>query len=241
MFHSIVSRFSTMTLVALSITAALTGCAERQLIPISSEQRVDDMKRAAIASVNDVSVLVQDAEWPTGTDISEEVTPLRVSIRNNSDQPVRIAYSEFALVSPDGVISQALPLYAIEGTVSEPIAVDEYGPITAPGFAYSNFAVAPYIADLYPGITPATSPFFYDPYYYGYFGDPTYWVSTTLPTPAMHMSALPEGVLSPGGSMDGWLYFKKIENAQRVVFRADIVDSSTGEQMGEIRVPFAVE
>lgn len=230
---------TSMALAVFTIAAALGGCATTKLEPASGAQQVSGLENAARESVQGVSVLVQDTEWPGSTPISQEVTPLRVAITNNSEQPLRIAYDKFSLVSPEGLISSALPLYEIDGKVHEPVAINQYSAIADPGFLHTNFAVAPYLGSVYPSVRSAALPFHYNQYYYT--AQATQWEGVEMPTPAMRIAAIPEGVLESGGRVEGWLYFKEIEDAERIVFRADLANAETGSEIGEIRIPFDVE
>jgi hypothetical protein len=49
----------------------------------------------------DVTVTAQAEVW-RGADIEDDVTPLRVTIQNDSDRPVRVRYSDFSLVGTRG-------------------------------------------------------------------------------------------------------------------------------------------
>ena len=74
----------------------------------------------------------------------------------------------------------------------------------------------------------------YDPYYYDAYE--TYYADIDLPTPEMLQHALPEGVVDPGGSVTGFIYFEDVsDDVPRVEFRGQLVDASTGT------IPFAVE
>ena len=58
----------------------------------------------------------------------------------------------------------------------------------------------------------------------------------------MQQRVLPEGVIDSGGSLDGWLFFERVDNdLERVVFRADLVNADTGRKFAEVRIPFTVE
>jgi hypothetical protein len=98
--------------------------------------------------------------------------------------------------------------------------------------------VAPLYGPLYPGLPTEAGGFFYDPFYYGRYGD--YWRRVELPTPAMVRHALPESVISPGGSVDGYLYFEKVNTeVPRVRFRMDPLNSDRGA-IGTVEIPLVV-
>ena len=182
-----------------------------------------------------ITILVHAEKWPGPVDISQEVTPLRVRINNNGGTPLRVRYNEFNLIGSGSESYSALPLELIEGEITVRTDVYDY-----PRFTHRNFAVAPYHSPLYPGIDPYPGNFAWDPYYYNtYFG---YWSEIHLPTPAMRQHVIPEGVVSGGGNLEGWLFFEKVDNQENhVVFRTDRVDADTGRKFAEVRIPFIVE
>ena len=234
-------------LIAVFVTAlgatALTGCApSANLQPAPAANEVAGMEEAARTTVDGVHVVAQTAEWPGSAPVKNEITPVQVTMENNSNNPVRVRYGEFALVGPDGQRYSALPPFEVGGSVEEPVVVDGYDPITNPGFAYDDFSVAPYYGSVYTGLTPYAGTFGYDPYYYDTYN--TYWadINVDLPTDAMLERALPEGVVESGGRVEGFVYFEKVtEDVPRVTFRADLVNADTGDVFGEVRVPFTVE
>src|SRR5690606_9715776 len=157
---------------------------------------VSGLDRAAIDTTAGISLIAQANKWPGELDITTEVTPIRVSIQNSSDDPIRVRYSDFALVDPNGVRYAAIPPLQVEGDIETPVTVE------SPYFLYDNFYVAPYYSRWYPYLTPYDA-FYYDPFYYDRYY--TVWLETQLPTPDMLAWALPEGVVLPGGSITGYL------------------------------------
>lgn len=229
-------RFSLPLLAA----AVLVGCSApgTQLDPAPAANTVG--AETAVDRVNNVRMTVESGTWPGLARVKTEVTPLRVTISNGSNVPIRLRYNEFALVNPQGQRYSALPPYGVEGDVTDPTLVDAYNPVTAPGFSYSGFRVAPYYSTVYPTITPYSGAFYYDrPYYDRYY---TVYRDIELPTEEMVELALPEGVLDPGGNVSGFLYFERVDSsAPRVRFRADLSNAQTGNTFGEVSIPFVVE
>ncbi|HEY0840277.1 MAG TPA: hypothetical protein VGD74_08825 [Vulgatibacter sp.] len=100
---------------------------------------------------------------------------------------------------------------------------------------HRHFFVAPYQAPYYGYFSPWPYPFGFDSLYWGqyYYA----WVEP-LPTPTMMNDALPEGVLEPGGSIGGFVYFQNVTPREgRVTFLAHFVDAKNQQSVGEIRVP----
>ena len=224
--------------------ASVTGCAPRaDLEPAPAANEVAGQEEAARTVVDGVEVVAQTASWPGDAPVKNEITPVQVTMENGSGNPVRLRYSEFALVGPDGERYSALPPFEVGGSVEEPVVVeDAYGPIADPAFAYDGFTVAPYYGSVYTGLDPYAGTFAYDPYYYDTYGTSFADIEIDLPTDEMLQRALPEGVLESGGRVEGFVYFEKVtDDVPRVVFRADLVNAETGNVFGEVRVPFTVE
>lgn len=223
-------------LAAFLVFLGLSGCATN-LKPSPVANRLAGSEDTARSDANGVTVLVQAVDWPGPVDIRREVTPLRIRIENKSGAPLNVHYNEFALIDRKGKVFSALPLAQIKGEVAV-----SFEPYELPKFHFSDFSVAPTnYSRMYPGIEPfprfiAGSPFPFDVYY-------NFWAEITLPTPEMRQRAIPEGYLNSGGDLEGWLYFKKVDDKYRgrVVFNADLTNAETGRKFAEVRIPFTVE
>ncbi len=222
---------------ALLASASLAGCAiGPQLVPAPDAQLVPGPEDGAFARTAGVRITAVTDAWDARPEnLDEEVTPLKVSIENDSGRPLRIRYNEFALVSGTGTRYPALPPLQIEGKVPKVATA----PVYTPRFAYDGFYPAPYYGSTYTGLTPWTDPWVYDSVYY----DRYYPVwQVPLPTQDMRELAIPEGVIEPGGSISGFLYFPRVEgDDRRIVFVADLRGAEAGKQMGEARIPFVVQ
>ena len=228
--------------LATIIAFGLFGCGSTsRLEPAKSEAKENTpFEQSALSKVGGVEVKTVAGEWPGSEEIREDVTPLKVTIENNSSKKIKIQYEEFALIGPTGTVFAALPPYEVEGTVEKPVVTRDYEPIPEPIWGYSHFQVAPYYSTIYPTIPPYEGVYYYDPgYYVGY---DRYWVETELPTEEMLVHALPEGSLLENGDISGFLYFERIPPTLNWVrFRMDLVDVEEGKQIGEISIPFEVE
>lgn len=207
------------------------GCAT-ELEPAPQAQTVPGLEDAARRSVEHVSLIAKASAWPGPIAISDQVTPLQVRIQNDSERALLVRYVQFSLVDRSGRQYAALPPLEIEGSVKEPVQG---------AFGYRRFMGAPHYTGRYRHFPLHAGPYPYDPFYYDtYHG---YWAEFDLPTQEMIQRALPEGVLEPGGYVQGWLYFEKVSDdaSSRAVFRADLVDQASGRTFGEVRIPFLVE
>ena len=61
-----------------------------------------------------------------------------------------------------------------------------------------------------------------------------------LPTQDMLVRAIPEGVLQPGGTVDGFLYFETVpKGVESVTFTYQLHDANSRESLGTVQIPFA--
>jgi hypothetical protein len=159
----------------------------------------------------------------------EHVIPLRVRIENDGRDAIELRYRHFAITTPDGARRfAALPPFHVHGEVIEPAFVTTVD--------HAGFAVAPTYASYYEAIAPWRGEFhFDDPYYDDQVGS---WRELGLPSARMLAEAIPEGVVEPGGHVEGLVYFRRPPPLMRdVVFRADVV-TCEGQRLGTASLPF---
>ena len=218
----------------------VSSCREYvKLTPAPQALEIADMNAAAVSAIAGVSVTVQAAAWKGATAIKREVTPLKVTIENNSGGDIRLSYTNFALISPTGEHFAALPPYAIEGSIEEPVTAEAHPGIISPRFYHHGFTISPYYSPFYDGLSVFNGPFYYDPYYYDRYY--TYWEEIELPTLEMLQEALPEGVIEDKGKVIGFLYFETVSpDIKRVSFRMDVTNAKDGNILGSISIPFLV-
>lgn len=245
----ILKNYSSVMKKLLSIPLlifVLTGCASSgaNLEPSEYAQGTDDDDDIVTRSFDNVKMTIDADAWTGDEAVLQEVTPVQVTITNNSDSPLAVRYQNFALVSSEGEQFAALPPFQVEGSVNEAEMISPYGPID-PAFSYDGFALSPYYGGLYDGIgvydTYGFGP--YDMYYYDEYG--TYWQDIQLPTEPMLERALPEGVVKPGGQVKGFIYFENVdaEDVNRVWFQADLQapKDEGAAKFGQISIPFNVK
>ncbi|MDT8435903.1 MAG: hypothetical protein RRA92_04020 [Gemmatimonadota bacterium] len=241
------SAYPAVAAFPLLFVLILSACSakESELVPAPAADVVAGTGFGAAATVRDVELTASAQAWTGEEAISDLVTPIRVRIDNASDRPIRIAYHQFALVEPDGDRYSAIPPFEVVEETVRHAGYGRFGPLH-PRFHYSGFYLSPYYDGFYSGIGayPAglyPSAFGFYPYHHGnYFG---YWneVGRDLPTRYMLEHALPEGVLEPDGSLDGFLYFEEVPaDAGSVEFRGELVSAETGRSFAEAEIPFDV-
>jgi hypothetical protein len=216
--------------IFLSLFCLATGCAGTGiLVPAPS---ASGEEQQAVQSVKGVHVEVTGEGWGTDPVVYNEVTPLRVTIKNESESPLRITYGIFSLVDSRGNRYSVLPPYSIE---------EENNRMDSSAFTCPGFYVAPYYSPYYPFLRRYDDPFFYDQFYFQYYypcwGDHT----AGLPTKEMVDEALPEGVLWNKQSVSGFIYFERVSRSQGYRFRMSLIDIKTGAHFGEISIPLTVK
>ena len=245
---------STKTTLWLIAAAALTGCGYGiELVPAPSAEVVPDAKAAARAKAGDIDVVVAAQAWHGDpANLEAYVTPMRVRIENHGHRPVKVAYPLFALVTSDGFHHSAMSPFEVSRPGSPSVGPTENAapegstsgtppPLMSPHYEYHHFRVAPHLHGWYSSIAVWPEPF-YDPLWGPY---PYDWYVTwrpALPTREMVEEALPEGVVDPDGTVEGFLYFQRLrEDVTEATFTMKLVDAETGEAFGEVRVPFVSE
>jgi hypothetical protein len=127
---------------------------------------------------------------------------------------------------------------------SQPIltmaATEGCAPVAVPDFSHEEYYVTDYYSVAYPGFTTYEHALVLDePYYSRY---TVAWDDLPLPTEEMQRWALPEGVLPPGSSLSGFLFFEGLHpGEEKVNFLAQFENAETGDYFGAITIPMEAE
>ncbi|MDQ3033142.1 MAG: hypothetical protein M3Y87_12050 [Myxococcota bacterium] len=158
----------------------------------------------------------------------EHVTPLRVRIENAGTDPIEVRYRHFAITSTDGERAfVALPPFHVHGEVATPSFVTTVD--------HARFAVAPTYAAYYETIAAWDGAFRFDDFHYD--AQVSTWREIGLPSAPMLARAMPEGVVQPGGHVEGVVYFRRPPPRMRDgLFRAEVV-TLAGERLGRAEIP----
>ncbi len=203
-----------------------------QLVPAPGAPRDPNSPDAAAAAVADVEVSVGGKRWSgQPADLDSLVTPLYVRVRNGASVPVRLRYGDFTVTAQSGLQTAAIPPFQIQRPGTEVVAF-------APAFASDRFLLYERYRRFYPSLSYWDGPWDYDPWFYDHYYST--W-QPSLPTKDMLQQALPEGVLQPGGSAGGFLYFHHLQEKGPVVFSAEIVAAGTREPLGAVRIPMVLQ
>lgn len=201
-----------------------------RLVPASGVERATARPGAALVRGSGVTLIADPTLRPSDAKLLERgITALYVRIVNDSDEPIAVRYLSFLLMSDLGDERRPLPPFAIERARPVESAV-------APSVDALRFRYAPYYADLVGDSTRCwTGGMALDPYYYETF---LRWPAD-LPSALMVRRALPEGVLEPGGSIAGYLYFESLgPEVRRVVLEAELDRPLGDERVATIAIPF---
>ncbi len=218
---------------------ALGGCAQLELRPAPGAQIVPALPLAATDGEAGVHLTVQPQAWRGHPEhLDRELTPMKITIENQSEHPVRIRYEDFILETGRNIQYLPLPPLDIRGQVTEradtPIYLPRYAVV--PRFAYRGFLVAPWHLRYYSGLSPWGYPWAIDLSYYDI--DYPRW-TVNLPTDDMIAQAIPEGVIEPGGTLSGFLYFPElVDDLERVTFKANLSTARQDQLLAALRVPF---
>jgi hypothetical protein len=139
-------------------------------------------------------------------------------------------------VGEQGASYRAIPPRRVTGLVDS----EEY---IQPRFTYGQFYAAPYYRGYYSGVPAYSGEFLLDvPYHESY---DSYWDGRAiLPTPDMIARALPEGVLNPGGRLDGYVYFQKPKQEQGTGVDLRVALNAAGDQVEpliSVSLPFVLD
>ena len=204
-------------LLAVVLVALLAaGCAARLAEP-----------RTAAAGANGVEVSAATGAWRgRPADLERVVTPIRVSVTNGGATPVRLGATSFALALPSGGRLAAVVPAEVRGVVAGPApaalpqAGAALGPTrerSGPGWAINEPALDPRVD---PSLDPARG-----------------W---ELPSPDVLALALPEGVLAPGRTARGFVYFERPpRGVAQATLTVRLVDAD-GEPLGVVAIPLAL-
>ncbi|MDX1642798.1 MAG: hypothetical protein R3244_00425 [Thermoanaerobaculia bacterium] len=222
-------------LLALALTAG--GCTTgARLTPApGASEGARVAEETVIDRIDGVEMTIEVDAWPGSPAVEREVTPIQISIDNDSQRPVRFAYQNLALVTDRGERLSALPIFRAERKASD--AVEP--PVTTIGFHHRRFTVAPHLHAYFPSLTLSHHHFPYDPLYNTHYYD--FWLEGRIEMAQVRLHGLPEGVLEPDGEISGFVFFEKVDpEIDRVRLRADLVDADSGEVFGSLSIPFEV-
>ena len=222
-----------MRLIMASSALFLAACARTaNLSPAPGVAVVPGPGAGASTTVSGVQVIARAQAWQGNPpDLSTKVTPLLIDLQNNSNREVLVRYNQITLYGADAHRFNVMPPYDINTTLTQAYTIDN------PFYGFRGYAVAPYLARWYPRMLRYEGAFAYDPAYYSPYV--TRYAQIKLPTVDMVQRALPEGVLSPNGHAEGFVYFEALHpDARTLTLGVNLVDAESGSLIGTAEIPF---
>ncbi len=190
-----------MRVVLVALIGSVGACAtEPELLPASGHKSALGRSSLAVESRSGVTVTADGSVWDSSPkNVATELTPVWVTLHNETGRSLRVQYDEFTLKGASGAVYVALAPYVLPASGSKPVFV------VKDGGDFDKFQVAAYLAPVYPWLPVWTGPLAHGPSIYSVAS------RAGLPTDSMLERALPEGVLENGGSVSGFLYFQKVD------------------------------
>lgn len=232
------TRYLTLTAAALALVTHLACQPQAELEPMTESELVES-EAEVVQEVAGVRAVVDSDAWQGDPEVNELVTPIKLEISNGSDQPLRIRFPNFALLGAHDRYS-VLPVFGFENVEGTVMLIEGYAPVAVPEFSHEEYYVTDYYSAAYPGFTTYEHALVLDePYYSRY---TVAWDDLPLPTEEMQRWALPEGVLPPGSSLSGFLFFEGLHPGEaQVNFLAQFENAETGDYFGAVTVPMEAE
>lgn len=226
-------------IIILVFTVSCSEDKKTELIPKDADDQQVILNQTETITVDSVQVTVSSDAWVGAPEVKTKVTPLKLQIKNNNDSPIKITYSNLFLVSNDGDIYSALPIYNIINDANKPHLLDDEKVVVKTEIDHDNFYLYPLYTRVYNDIPVTDFNYFEDPgYYEKYYAE---WRETGMPTDGMKNLALPEGILDKGGSLSGFIYFQKVDpDLKTVTLNMSITNAENNEVLGSIKLPFWV-
>ena len=188
-----------------------------------------------------VQVTAASDAWTGRRSILDDVTPLRLAVYNDSEDPIYLRLEQLRLTDDTGHEYAALPLFLIDG---EARIVEDYAYAPHPAFRSDGYYVVDpyerYYGDLQGWRYHNPNGFVYG-YPYDYRHYYRYWEEIDLPTQRMVDFQIPEGVVDVGGYVEGFVYFERVDPlARSVTLEYDLVDATDGDEIGTAKLAFLV-
>lgn len=209
------SRTTTCAIITALLLAAGCGAGPTELAPAGKADRVLGPEREAYAEVAGVRFYVDGDAWPGRDQIARRMTPVRVRIENGAPVPILVRHGHFALTDEGVRRFLTVPAYRAPDAMPQPIVSDRR-------IMASGFLAVPEDDAFYTAPESAAGIVLQDAH---------------LPVEEMRRYGIPEGLLRPGGFVEGFLFFEHVpEDAGRVLFRADVTRLD-GTRVGTALVP----
>ncbi|MBI2485770.1 MAG: hypothetical protein HYW01_02185 [Deltaproteobacteria bacterium] len=180
----------------------IAGCTSRHLVPVQDGGLINPELKSATKTEQGVTVTVRASAWRgKPSDLGSYVTPLHITIQNNSASGLSFDYEDIALLDENRTQYNPLP----PETVAQILQSGHqrryvFRPYFSFGFGYSSFYFQRF------------HPFFFNSVFYDPFYDPWYYPPAYYPESFddVYTDAIFPGLVQPKAKLEGFVYFKKI-------------------------------
>lgn len=215
------------------------GCSPLvRLEPVSGlKQPGEDGKSFSVMSSGVRMTVFPDA-WTGYPQVKSLVTPLKILVQNNSGKSLRFRASDFTFRDSSGrSLYESLPLYSMRDGMGPP-AGQGYTVVPVPSFRHEGFLVAPFYASAYVGFAPYEGPFDYAEDASRSIG---YQGSAMRAPYEMYREGIPDGVLKDKGSLEGFIYFERIDpKRQKTLLLTVTLTDTGGNALASFEFPFRI-
>jgi hypothetical protein len=224
---------------AVACLLVLPACREGTELEPPETGPFEPMDEQATREMAGVRMTVDGDAWPGDVRVKDLVTPIKLDIDNASGRPLRIRFSNFALLGAYDRYS-VLPLFTFERVGDRYLMVEGYAPVALPEFSYEEYYVTEQYRPAFPGIATYDRALVLDDAYYGRYMRT--WEELPLPIDDMRKRGLPEGVLPADSSLSGFLFFEGLHpGEEKLHFLAQLQDAETHDYFGAIRITLLPE
>jgi hypothetical protein len=226
-----------LSLVAVAVL--VMACAPQAELEPADDADTPVTEEVAEAAMTGVELEVTGEVWQGDTIVTHTVTPVRVEISNASNHQLLISYDNFSVLGAAAAYEVISP-FVLDLADETAITVTNVEPLTTVEVVADGFLVAPWVAPAYADFEVYDADLEIERG--AYVDYETVWAETGLPDEAMQAVALPEGVLSPGGMVSGYVYFEKLDEVEENVnLMFQLEDAGSGELFGTLTIPMEYE
>lgn len=215
------------------------GCSPlARLEPGRGFREMGDMGKSLSLVRSGVRMTVFPDAWTGYPQVKTLVSPLKVIVENKSGKALRFRVADFSLRDSAGrFLYGSLPLYSMRDGMNPPVG-QGYTVVPVPSFAHEGFLVAPFYASAYVGFAPYEGPFDYGADASRSIG----YHDTGMRAPyEMYREGLPDGVLSDKGTLEGFIYFERINpKRQKTLLLTVTLTDTDGNALASFEFPFQV-
>ena len=154
-------------ITALFVVFGVLSCKEEkkvELVPKDNDEVT--LNRTETITVDSVEVTVSSDSWVGAPEVRKEVTPVRITITNNNDVSIKVAYSNIKLIGENGTVFHALPIYNLISTVDNVQLAYDHKVVVKSEIEHDGFSIYPLYTRVYTDIPITNYKYFEDPGYY---------------------------------------------------------------------------